>query len=117
MPRISTLLLLSSLAISTAALAEEEFSGTLVDANCTHRNGGPHACDAGPNTTAFGLVIAGRAYAFDTKGSQKASAVMKQRERLHDADPHYPYFNPATASVTGQRAGKKILVRRINIIE
>lgn len=116
MPRISlSIVVLSSLIFGTAALADDEFSGTLVDANCTHRNGGPHACDAGVNTTAFGLVVAGKAFLLDHKGSLKAAAAMKQRELLHQADPHYPYSFPTQASVQGQRAGKEIVVRRITI--
>lgn len=112
--RILRLLLLASLVVTSAAAADE-FTGTLVDADCMHRNGGPHACDAGVNTTAFGLLAAGRAYLFTRAGSIKASAAMKERERLHDADPHYPYSKPATALVTGQQAGKTIIVKRIVI--
>ena len=112
--RISKLLLLASLVVTTGAAADE-FTGTLVDADCMHRNGGPHACDAGVNTTAFSLLAAGRAYQFTRSGNLKVSAAMKQRERLHDADPHYPYSKPATALITGQQAGKTIIVKRIVI--
>ena len=112
--RILNFLLMGSLLVSRAAFADE-FTGTLVDADCMHRNGGPHACDAGVNTTAFSLLAAGRAYQFTRAGNLKVSAAMKQRERLHDADPHYPYSRPPNALVTGQQAGKTIIVKRIVI--
>ena len=100
--------------ISGAALADE-WSGTLVDADCTHRNGGPEACAPGLNTTAFGLVIAGRAYLFNKSGSQKASAALKQRDAILSADPRYPHSSPIQASVTGKRAGNTIIVNRIDL--
>lgn len=91
----------------------DEWSGRLVDAACTHRNGGPEACDPGVDTTAFGMVVAGKAYLFDKSGSQKARVALKDRAAMLAVDPNYPHASPVNASVTGRRAGNTILVKRI----
>ena len=99
-----------------ASLADE-WSGKLVDANCTNSNGGPHACDAGPNTTAFGLVVAGQPYLFNGRGNRKASEAVKQFIDTGDAQSG-AYSSSAsniTVSVTGTRAGKTLLVNRVVI--
>lgn len=113
MQRISAILLLATFSCAWAIAAE--WSGKLVDADCTHRNGGPRACEPGLNTTAFGLVVAGKAYLFDKGGSQKASAAMRRRAEMHAADPNYPYSPEVGASVTGERQGNKIVVKSIDI--
>jgi hypothetical protein len=100
---------------SKSHAGELQWSGTLVDAGCTHANGGSQACSPGLNTTSFGLVVAGKAYIFNMAGSQKASLAMKQRAAMHAVDPHYPYATPVTATVTGDRAGNELIVKRIVI--
>jgi hypothetical protein len=111
MCRLSTIPALAVL-LTVPALADE-WSGRLVDANCTHTNGGPEACDPGTDTTAFGLVVAGKAFLFDRKGNQKASAAIKHR--AESANPDHPPSTEVNASVTGQRAGNKILVKSIDV--
>lgn len=105
-------LLLCTIFLSLAVYADE-WSGTLVDADCTHRNGGATACSPGLDTTAFGLVVAGKAYLFNKTGSQKAHAALKERAAMLEADPNYPHSSPVSASVTGRRAGDTILVKGI----
>jgi hypothetical protein len=111
MLRIVTIPLLAII-LTIPALAADEWSGRLVDANCTHTNGGPHACDPGLNTTAFGLVVAGKPFLFDRKGNQKASEAIKYRA-LTNTNPNHPPSPEVNASVTGERSGKKILVKSI----
>jgi hypothetical protein len=108
------LLFLMTVFFVTVAFADE-WAGTLVDANCTHTNGGAEACAAGLNTTSFGLLVAGKAYLFNKRGSQKAAAAMKERAALVAADPHYPHSTPVTATVFGSRAGHELIVERILI--
>lgn len=98
-----------------AAAATDEWSGMLVDADCTHHNGGLQACEPGLNTTAFGLVVAGKAYLFNKSGNQKASEAIKQRAAILAADPTYPHASPTSASVMGVRAGNTIIVKRLDL--
>ena len=87
-----------------------EASGRLVDADCTHRNGGPRACDPGLNTTSFGLVVNGKAFLFDWRGSQKAAEAIRHRAEAGAANNKLlsPEVN---ASVLGERYGEGILDR------
>jgi hypothetical protein len=113
MLRIVTVPLVGIL-LTIPALAADEWSGRLVDANCTHRNGGPQACDPGINTTSFGLVVAGEAFLFDNKGNRKAAEAIKHRADSSAAVNKKP-SSEVTASVTGAREGEshKILVKTI----
>jgi hypothetical protein len=115
MLRIITVPLLGIL-LTIPALAVDEWSGRLVDANCTHVNGGPRACDPGTNTTAFGLVVAGEAFLFDNKGNRLASEAIKHRADRSAAVNKKP-SSEVTVSVTGAREGDshKILVKTIVI--
>lgn len=118
MIRTAILILISFLLAGAAALAQparDEFTGALVDANCTHANGGPDACAPGVNTFAFGLVINGKAYLLDNTGNAKAWYAVRELQRLHDSDPHYPYPKPLTASITGWQAGHEIVVKTFMI--
>ena len=100
--------------LTIPALAADEWSGRLVDANCTHVNGGTRACDPGTNTTVFGLVVAGEAFLFDNKGNRKAAEAIKHRADSSAAVNKKP-SSEVTASVTGAREGEshKILVKTI----
>ena len=91
----------------TVPVSAFEWSGRLVDADCTHTNGGPHACDPGLNTTTFGLVVNGEMFLFDWRGSQKAAEAIKHRAETSAAanKPLYPEVN---ASVIGERYGENI---------
>ena len=84
-----------------------EWSGRLVDADCTHRNGGPHACDPGLNTTSFGLLVNGETFLFDWRGSQKAAEAIKHRAETNAA-VNKPLSPDVNASVIGERYGEKI---------
>jgi hypothetical protein len=101
--------------LTIPALADE-WSGRLVDANCTHRNGGPHACDPGTNTTVFGLVVAGKAFLFDWRGNQKASEAIRHRADRSAASNISPASEVA-AWVSGTRVGEtnKIRVKTIDV--
>jgi hypothetical protein len=105
---------LFALLLTIPALAADEWSGRLVDANCTHVNGGPRACDPGTNTTAFGLVVAGEAFLFDNKGNRRAAEAIKHRADRSAAANKKP-SSEVTASVIGEREGDshKILVKTI----
>lgn len=107
---------LAVLTLTISALAADEWSGRLVDADCTHKNGGAQACDPGTNTTAFGLVVAGEAFLFDWRGNQKAAAAIKHRADSSAAS-NTSLPSQVTASVTGQRVGEthKILVKTVVI--
>lgn len=113
--RIITVSLLGIL-LTIPALAASEWSGRLVDANCTHANGGAHACDPGLNTTNFGLIVAGEAFLLDRKGNQKAAEAIKHRV-LSSTNPNNPPSSEVNASVTGQRIGDshKLYVKTIVI--
>ena len=92
-----------------------EWSGRLVDADCTHKNGGLQACDPGLNTTSFGLVVAGKPYLFDWKGSQKAALAIKHRAEAGAAS-NKRLSPTVNASITGERLGAhKILVKTVTI--
>jgi hypothetical protein len=105
---------LFALLLTIPALAVDEWSGRLVDADCTHVNGGPRACDPGTNTKVFGLVVAGEAFLFDRRGNQKAAEAIKHRADRNAALNKKP-SSEVIASVTGAREGDshKILVKTI----
>ena|SRR5580704_1641108 len=110
MQRIFTLAAL--VAMLTAPAFAFEWSGQLVDANCTRGDGTVHACDAGTYTTAFGLVADGNAFLLDAKGNREAVEVMKFRA---DYATEFPATSPVDVSVIGEKVGKTILVKRIYI--
>lgn len=101
--------------LAAGAAASDEWTGTLVDADCTHRGAAAQACEPGADTTSFGLVVAGRAYLFNKSGSQKASAALKRFTAILAADPAYPHSSPVQASVTGKRSGNTLIVDRIDL--
>jgi hypothetical protein len=108
------LLTLAASAIFLTGLAfADEWSGKLVDANCTNPLGGVHACDPATTTTNFGIVINGDAYLFNSKGNRKAAEAIKYRAETADTD--HPAAFPVNVIVTGKKAGKTILVDSVVI--
>lgn len=105
MRRILTFSLLAILL--TVPVFAFEWSGRLVDADCTHRNGGPHACDPGLNTTSFGLLVNGETFLFDWRGSQKAAEAIKHRAET-TAATNKRLSPEVNASVIGERYGERI---------
>jgi hypothetical protein len=111
MRRILTLI--ASAIFLTGLAFADEWSGKLVDANCTNPLGGVHACDPGTTTTNFGLVINGDAYLFNSKGNSKAAEAIKHLAET--ADANHPDVYPVNVIVTGTKAGKTILVESVMI--
>jgi hypothetical protein len=91
----------------TVPVSAFEWSGRLVDADCTHRNGGPHACDPGLNTTNFGLLVNGKPFLFDWRGSQKAAEAIRHRAEA-SAAYNKPLSHQVNATVIGERYGERI---------
>jgi hypothetical protein len=90
----------------------DEWSGKLVDANCTNPLGGVHACDPGTSTANFGIVVNGDAYLFNSKGNRKAAEAIKH---LAETADNHPDFFRVNVIVTGNKAGKTILVDSVVI--
>lgn len=109
MQRIFTLA--AFVALLTAPAFAFEWSGQLVNANCTKGDGTAHACDAGPYTTQFALVDIGKAYLFDSKGNRKAAEALKFRANYLPGEAS----SPINVTVVGEQRGKTILVKRIDI--
>jgi hypothetical protein len=110
MRRILTLIAFA--AFLTGLAFADEWSGKLVDANCTNPLGGVHACDPATTTTNFGLVING-SYLFNSKGNRKATEAIKHLAET--ADTNHPDVFPVNVIVTGKKAGKTILVDSVMI--
>jgi hypothetical protein len=111
MRRILTLI--ASAMFLTGLACADEWSGKLVDANCSNPLGGVHACDPVAATTNFGVVINGDAYLFDTKGNHKAAEAIKYLAATADTD--HPAAFPVNVIVTGKKSGKTILVDSVVI--
>src|SRR5215471_19738208 len=99
MRRIS--ILAASATLFTTMAFADSFSGKLIDASCaTPEKMAAKQCDAGSSTTAFALVVEGKAYKLDDSGNKKAMEAIKNRaERA--ADPNNPQATQVTAKVTG----------------
>jgi hypothetical protein len=108
------LTIVASVVLFTFPALADEWDGQLVDANCTNQRGGASACDPSSDTTAFGLVMAGKAYLFDSKGNHKAAEAMKDRaERSAASNEKLPTH--VNATVMGEGRGKTILVKSIDL--
>jgi hypothetical protein len=103
----------SALVFSGLALADT-FNGRLVDANCTSQDKAAKECDAGANTTAFLLVVDGKALQLDAAGNQKVIEAMKSRAD-RAADPNSPKKTTVMAKVSGDKEGDTIKVSAVEI--
>jgi hypothetical protein len=111
MRRILTTALFATL-LTCLAIADDQWTGRLVDANCSKGDGTPHACDPSPDSTNFGLVLdTGKAYVFDAKGNQKVSEAMKSRAAAADSNQKLP--STVKATVDGTEMSNTISVRSI----
>lgn len=92
----------------------ESFTGRLIDASCYDQQKNAATCDPGGSTTAFALVVSGKAYKLDDAGNAKAVEALKNRaDRSSDptkpATPGAPPANQIMAKITGAKEGDSIL--------
>lgn len=92
----------------------ETWTGRLVDANCSNQDKTAKECDAGASTTAYLLVVDGKAYQLDEAGNRKVMDAMKSRAD-RSANPNRPVTSTITAKVSGDKNGDQIKVTDVQI--
>lgn len=108
------LTLAASAAVFSGLALADTWNGRLVDANCTSQDKAAKECDAGANTTAFLLVVDGKAYQLDDAGNRKVLDAMKSRAD-RAADPNSPKRTSVLAKVSGDKDGDTIKVSTVEI--
>jgi hypothetical protein len=84
-----------------AALAlAETWTGRLVDASCVEQQKSATACDPSSSTTAFALIVSGKAYRLDEAGNSKAMEALKDRAD-RSANPNQPASPRVAAKISG----------------
>jgi hypothetical protein len=98
---------------ATLSMAES-FSGRLVDATCYDQQKTAIACDPTSTSTAYALVVSGKALKLDQAGNAKAAEAIKNRaDRV--ADPNKPANNQLMAKITGTQNGEALKVDSIEV--
>ena len=106
-------LALGALLVLFGALAfAENFNGRLLDANCIEQSK-TKACDPTPTSTAFVIIMNGKAMRLDDAGNAKAVKALKSRSD-RQADPNAPAASSVMAKVTGTAEGDII---RVDVIQ
>jgi hypothetical protein len=103
----------SATLFSVLAFADT-FTGRLVDANCANQDKTAKECDAGSATTAFLLIVNGKAYQLDNDGNQKVMAAMKDRAD-RSANPNAQAPSTINAKISGDKAGDVIKVTTVEL--
>ena len=91
----------------------ESFTGRLIDASCYDQQKNATTCDPSATTTAFALLVSGKAYKLDDAGNAKTVEALKSRaDRSTD-----PAKSPKEimAKVTATKEGDSIL--KVDAIE
>ena len=93
----------------------DNWTGRLIDANCTNQDKTAKDCDAGSGTTAFLLIAAdGKAYRLDDVGNRKALDALKNRAD-RSANPASPTGTQVIAKVSGDKDGDMLKVTTIEV--
>lgn len=79
----------------------EDWSGTLLDADCVHEHGAAKACDAKRGTTDFILDVNGTKYKLDLKSNDGARSAMEARSDKA-SNPYATKAVPVTATIKGR---------------
>jgi len=96
-------------AVFTGLALAENWTGKLVDASCAaDQQKAATSCDPTSSTTAFAIVVSGKAYKLDDAGNTKAAEAMKNRAD-RSTNPNAPPTTTVTAKVTGTKDGDNTL--------
>ena len=106
--------LVASAAVFSGLAFAETWTGRLVDANCASQDKTAKECDAKAESTAFLLVVDGKAYQLDDSGNRKVLDAIKGRAD-RAADPNNPKPSSMTAKVSGDKDGDVIKVTSVQI--
>jgi hypothetical protein len=110
---------LLTLAVSTTLFTvlafADNWTGRLIDANCTNQDKTAKDCDAGSSTTAFLLAVAdGKVYKLDDVGNRKALDAIKNRSD-RSANPASPTATQVIAKISGDKDGDMLKVTTIEV--
>jgi hypothetical protein len=100
-------------ALLPALALAESWSGKLLDRTCVEKQQQTVACDATVATTAFSLMASGKIFKFDPAGDLKASAALKNRDRV--ADQAQPPAKEVMAKVQGSEHEGTIAVESVEV--
>src|SRR6185503_21208385 len=112
MRRIMCLLAFSA-AFSMLALAEDSFSGKLLDSSCYDQKKAAAGCEASSATTSFALESNGAVYKLDRGGNTQATSALKNR--ADRSDPNKPQSKEVMAKVSGTQKDGTITVTTIEV--
>ena len=103
-----------SVALFAALGLAETWSGQLFDATCMSQQKSMQACTPNSSTTAFMVVVSGKAYKLDDEGNAKAMVALKNR--ADRSAPNAPATGTAiSAKISGTAEGNIIKVDTIQV--
>jgi hypothetical protein len=106
-------LALGALSVMLGGLAfAENFSGRLLDATCVDQSK-TKACDPTSTSSAFVMIVNGKAMRLDDAGNAKAVKALRSRSD-RQTDPNAPAASSVMAKVTGTAEGDII---RVDVIQ
>lgn len=91
----------------------ETWTGKLVDAACMQEQKNIKACAPTSSTTAFLVVVSGKAYRLDDAGNGKAAEALKNR--ADRSAPGAPATADISAKISGSLEGSTITVETIDV--
>lgn len=104
----------ASVALFAALGLAETWSGQLFDATCMSQQKSMQACIPNSSTTAFLVVVSGKAYKLDDEGNTKAMEALKNR--ADRSAPNAPETATAvSAKISGTAEGNIIKVDTIQV--
>jgi hypothetical protein len=104
----------TSVAFFAALGLAETWTGQLFDATCMAEQKSMQACIPTSSTTAFLVVVSGKAYKLDDAGNTKAMEALKNR--ADRTAPNAPATSSAVAAkITGTAEGNTINVDTIQV--
>jgi hypothetical protein len=113
--KMRRLLTIATSVVFFAALGlAETWTGQLFDATCVSQQKSVQSCTPTSSTTAFLVVVSGKAYKLDEAGNTKAMAALKNR--ADRTAPGAPATSTAVAAkISGTAQGDTIMVDTIQV--